>query len=100
MPVNAQTLIEVLPFHILLDSNLFVRQAGLMIQRVCPILRNNPNKDPVNIVEVATLISPTVTFNAVNIDRFRNASFVLRLNLDVKGNGSDLFRNAIYLKGK
>ncbi|XP_072264022.1 guanylate cyclase soluble subunit beta-2-like [Pyxicephalus adspersus] len=72
--VDIKTFCNVLPFHIVFDEELRVKQAGVSIQRIVPGLQTMD----IRVDEYFSTVHPEVTLTIPNVRKFINSQFVLR----------------------
>lgn len=69
-----------LPFHLIFDRNLIVKQAGTSILRIIPAL-NGPNKMNVRLTDIMNILEPKCLREKVNFDnilRYKNSIYIFR----------------------
>ncbi|XP_075448078.1 guanylate cyclase soluble subunit beta-2-like isoform X3 [Ascaphus truei] len=72
--IDETTFCNELPFHIVFDKQLKVKQAGVNIQKYVPGIQTME----IGLDEYFTIIHPQVTFTISNIQTFINSPFVLK----------------------
>ena len=91
--LSAEHLCQAFPYHIVFDSNLCIRQSGLMIQRFMTSVSNGKK-----VTEVFELIHPRIEMTMSNIKTFINAVFMLKMKTSrLHKNGEPIY---LILKGK
>ncbi|CAH1783514.1 unnamed protein product [Owenia fusiformis] len=69
----AKSLCSALPYHIVFDKNLVIKQTGLFLQNLCPELTKAGTK----LTDVFELLHPVMSLTHSNLMYFINASYVI-----------------------
>lgn len=80
MWITQQMFCEFFPFHVIIDDELRILQAGAHIQRVVPRLRSNENN---HIMDFFDMLHPQIDWHIKSIKKFINMQFVLQTKRDV-----------------
>ena len=91
--LSAEHFCNAFPYHIVFDSDLLIRQTGLMIQQF--LKRGCEGK---KVTDVFELIHPLIQMTVANIKMFINAVFMLKMKTSrLQKNGEPIY---LILKGK
>ena len=91
--LSAEHFCHAFPYHIVFDSDLRIRQSGLMIQRFLKSVSHGEK-----VTDVFELIHPRMQMTVVNIKMFINAVFMLKMMTSrLRKNGEPIY---LVLKGK
>lgn len=88
---------QALPFHVIFDRNLIIRQAGTSLLRIIPVLKNNNIK----LTNVMTMLEPTSLNGKLsfqNILSYINANYVFRPDIEQVIHGGHRHLHEGYLK--
>ncbi|KAK2509208.1 hypothetical protein MC885_016798 [Smutsia gigantea] len=72
--IDEKTFCSAVPFHIVFDESLRIKQAGVNVQKYVPGLQTQK----IRLDEYFSIIHPQVTFNIFSICKFINSQFVLK----------------------
>ena len=91
--LSAEHFCNAFPYHLVFDSDLLIRQSGLMIQQF--LKRGCEGK---KVTDVFELIHPLIQMTVANIQMFINAVFMLKMKTSrLQKNGKPIY---LILKGK
>ncbi|XP_045165881.1 guanylate cyclase soluble subunit beta-2-like isoform X5 [Mercenaria mercenaria] len=94
--ISAEQFCNAFPYHIIFDSNLEIKQCGMMIQR---LLRTQVTEQ--NMCDIFELTHPRMQMSVINIRMFINAVFMLKVRVPSKTvlkNGDS--QHSLILKGQ
>lgn len=94
--ISAEQFCNAFPYHIIFDSNLRIKQCGLMIQRLLKIQITDQH-----MCDIFELTHPRMKMSVNNIRMFINAVFMLKVNVSTSnGHKKAASGNSLILKGK